>query len=316
MIAGILDAMWSDYPFAVRTVWQCIENRADRARIWTATDAEIADEIHASGDTVSRAIAILEADKIIGVVRHKRRRTTFRMLRSYPDGCPRRPDLSPQNPWSTPASFPELTPEFAEPTAELSPEKPETKSPPDKNPPGKGSESARPISPDLILSGGQIVARSPERPADRPSPQPVEPRPAEPQPTDADPPRPVRLLDNGRVDVGQGNTRPPPAGPLPDGWPCRGEDLAFARSLGLDPQETTLAFADHYHGNGEWRADWSAVFRSWCRRERKFYPTQAPRTRAERDAAGFYAVQAMAVDLMAQGIPGVPRAESIVRRAA
>src|SRR5690242_5436804 len=129
MIAGIIDALRSHYPFAVRIVWQCIENRADQARCRNATDAEIAAEIGASVDTVSRAVATLEADRILRRVRHKRRRTTFHMLRTYPAGCPR-PRHEPE---VARRIRPELTPQDADSSAELSPQKPDSKSPPDKN---------------------------------------------------------------------------------------------------------------------------------------------------------------------------------------
>ena len=72
---------------------------------------------------------------------------------------------------------------------------------------------------------------------------------------------------------------------------------------------TILAFADHYRGNGEWRADWSAVFRSWCRRERKFYPAQAPRTRAEKEAEFKAGLNDMAAQLRAKGFQGLPKGE-------
>jgi hypothetical protein len=46
MIAGILDAMRSSYTPAVRLVWLCIENHANRDRWWRMTFEAIADELH------------------------------------------------------------------------------------------------------------------------------------------------------------------------------------------------------------------------------------------------------------------------------
>ena len=107
MIAGILDAMRSEFSPATRLVWQCLENHANGARFWSMTDQEIPRELHLSTDSVSRAMAELEQGRIVRCVRHKRRRATFHMLRSYPEGCARprhepeverrgRPELSPQ----------------------------------------------------------------------------------------------------------------------------------------------------------------------------------------------------------------------------
>jgi len=46
--------------------------------------------------------------------------------------------------------------------------------------------------------------------------------------------------------------------------------VAFALSLGLVPGSIADAFADHYRSTGAVRADWSAAWRNWCRREPQF----------------------------------------------
>jgi hypothetical protein len=168
----------------------------------------------------------------------------------------------------------ELTPVFAETTTELSPQNPDSFYPPDKSPPEEGSERARATSTlaEIILSEGIVIL-----PAEHAAPVPVETRPPEPPPAvDADPARPEsQVLVNGSVDTGREDT--PRAHPLPDDWTAAAEDLTFARSRGLDPEEMTLAFCAHYGSLDQadprnWRANWSKAFRSWCIREVKFYP--------------------------------------------
>jgi hypothetical protein len=126
-IPGIIDAMRSSYPPAVRLVWQCYENQVNEARCCSVTDEEVARELGFSVDTVSRANALLKRDRIARFIRHKRRRTTVYMLRSYRDGCPKRPRYEPEvERWIEP----ELTAQFADSSAELTPQIPDSKSPP------------------------------------------------------------------------------------------------------------------------------------------------------------------------------------------
>jgi hypothetical protein len=61
--------------------------------------------------------------------------------------------------------------------------------------------------------------------------------------------------------------RGPRGTPLPDDWAPSADDRHFARSLGLDPNEIMVEFADHHHAMGSFRADWSAAWRRWCRDE-------------------------------------------------
>jgi hypothetical protein len=286
-VAGLIDAMRSSYSPAVRLVWQCLENHANGARFWSMTDQAIARELNLSVDTVSQGIAVLEADGIIKCDRRKRRPSIFRMQRTYPERCPR-PRYEPE---VARRIVPELSPEIPGLMPELSPEIPETRNPPVKNPPEKEGESAHANPPQPILQNGegQTEARPPERP-----------------PVDADLPPPEKGLGNGSVDVRRGDTRPPRSGPLPDDWTPSAEDLAFARSRGLDPEETTLAFGAYYRGEGKCRTNWSEVFRSWCIREGKFYPPRAPRNRAEREAAAFQHIKTRVTNLAARGITRLP----------
>ena len=138
-VAGIIDAMRSSYPPAIRLVWQCYENLVNEARCCSVTDEEVAREHGFSVDTVSRANGLLQRDRIAQFVRHKRRRTTVHMLRSYRDGCPKRPRHEPE---VARRIEPELTPQFADSSAELTPQIPDFKSSTSKNPPGRRRKSA------------------------------------------------------------------------------------------------------------------------------------------------------------------------------
>jgi hypothetical protein len=64
--------------------------------------------------------------------------------------------------------------------------------------------------------------------------------------------------------------RRPAVSRLPDDWTPGADDREFARGRGLDPAEVMLAFVAYYLANGGVRADWSAAFRLWCARERRF----------------------------------------------
>lgn len=55
---------------------------------------------------------------------------------------------------------------------------------------------------------------------------------------------------------------------LDDAWMPGGEGCHFAAQLGLDPQDTFDAFADHYRAAPGMRGrslDWDATWREWCR---------------------------------------------------
>ncbi|MFH5924570.1 YdaU family protein [Roseomonas xinghualingensis] len=57
---------------------------------------------------------------------------------------------------------------------------------------------------------------------------------------------------------------------LPQDWAPSPEDRQFAHSLGLDPDAVAASFRDYWHGkpgkDGR-KADWSATWRNWCRRQ-------------------------------------------------
>jgi hypothetical protein len=176
MIAGILDAARSEYSPATRLVWICIENNVNRARIWVGTDEDIAAEMHLSVDTVAVAVAALAGDKIIAVKRHKRRRTVFKMLRNYPDGCVR-PRHEPE---VAARVAPELTREIPDSTPELTPEIPETlESTSKKDPLERGTRAradgltpaAPPMSASMLEKGeGKEARRIEEEPDPMPEP--------------------------------------------------------------------------------------------------------------------------------------------------
>jgi hypothetical protein len=158
MIAGLLDAMRSRYSTGTRIVWQLIENRANRARICAATDSELAAEGRVSVDTVGRAVAILVRDGRIEVERNKRRRSIYRLLCSYPDGCrPRHePEVAALVEPTGDESAAELSPQNTASSDELSPQNAETYFPPEKNPPGEGEDArARATPSHPIETAGQ-----------------------------------------------------------------------------------------------------------------------------------------------------------------
>ena len=58
---------------------------------------------------------------------------------------------------------------------------------------------------------------------------------------------------------------------IPDDWKLSDEDHDFALSEGVqDIDGMAAAFADYYRGEGIARANWSAVWRNWVRREPQF----------------------------------------------
>lgn len=65
--------------------------------------------------------------------------------------------------------------------------------------------------------------------------------------------------------------KPDPRGRrLPEDWQPSHEDRSFALGLGLNPTDIAPQFADFWHakaGAGGRKVDWSATWRSWCRRE-------------------------------------------------
>ena len=92
---------------------------------------------------------------------------------------------------------------------------------------------------------------------------------------------------------------PPPSSRsiLPEDWRPSPLDIAFALSCGLNPAAMADTFADHYRATGASRADWSAVWRNWCRREPLFSRKRSSGDRFARNEAGR---SSAAADLLAQ----------------
>jgi hypothetical protein len=230
MIAGIIAAMRSHYPFATRVVWQCIENRADKSRRWNGTDAEIATELGCSIDSVSRAVDVLAEDKVIKCTRHKRRRTTYRMLRTYSEGCPR-PRHEPEV-----ASRISAAVESAKcgDNCRVESAKSGDQESTSKNPPEEERESTSPLA--------------------APPPQPPPCSDANLALKEVEAPKPKR----------------PQRTPLPDDWAPTREDRDLCIEAGYEPNEMTEELADWARSTGAQSADWSATWRNWVRREKKF----------------------------------------------
>src|SRR4051794_16625097 len=96
------------YSPGTRLVLACLASHANDAGIYATIDEEIASEMHLSSDTVSRGIQALVNGGDLEVVRHKRRRSTFRLLQYQGKAVPRlrhepeverriAPELTPQN---------------------------------------------------------------------------------------------------------------------------------------------------------------------------------------------------------------------------
>jgi len=82
------------------------------------------------------------------------------------------------------------------------------------------------------------------------------------------------------------NPPPPPRSILHEDWQPSPLDIAFALSCGLNPAAMADTFADHYRATGASRADWSAVWRNWCRREPQFSRKRSSSDRRTRNEAG------------------------------
>jgi len=65
-------------------------------------------------------------------------------------------------------------------------------------------------------------------------------------------------------------SRAPRSVSLPADWSPRGEELALARTLRLDPTVEAASFRDHHSAKGTRFVDWEAAFRNWLRNAVKF----------------------------------------------
>lgn len=255
MIAGILDAMRSDYAPAVRLVWQCLENHANTERCWRMTHDQIADELRLSCDTVARAVAELEADGILRVERFRRRVSTFHMLRTYPsagaDGAgPAYRNGQAADDWTPQKHVPisndhvELTtgkPESTSNDHALTPQKPD--------PTGNSYVGLTPQIPDSTANlTPQIPDSTPE----------LTPQKPDPLSTSKNPPGspPVRGARASRRRT-----------PVPPHWypDAAGERYARERSVPIAP--TVEKFRDHHVAHGKVMADWDAAWRTWVANE-------------------------------------------------
>jgi hypothetical protein len=74
-----------------------------------------------------------------------------------------------------------------------------------------------------------------------------------------------------------------PAKTIPENWKLSDSDHDFAVGEGvLNIDEMLAAFVDYYRGEGTAKANWSAVWRRWVRRERQFNPTKLTSHAAEK----------------------------------
>lgn len=76
--------------------------------------------------------------------------------------------------------------------------------------------------------------------------------------------------------------------PSPDWWP-HADERSFAADLGLDVDWVAAKFRDHWlgvPGRASVKADWTATWRSWCRREVEFHARQPAGRRSGRAGDG------------------------------
>ncbi|MCW2264138.1 hypothetical protein M2305_000085 [Gluconobacter cerinus] len=96
---------------------------------------------------------------------------------------------------------------------------------------------------------------------------------------------PVRQLDSSsslrsepsslRSEVGELAVSQPTKAPkrktrLPGNWQPSSSERAYAENLELDVDATAETFRLHWLANGDTKADWTAAFQGWCRREKSW----------------------------------------------
>ena len=248
-IAGILDAMRSERPPAERLVWQCLENHANGHRCWAITEQAMADELKLGVATVARAVRALDADKIIEMVRFKRRPTLFKMLRNYPKPNGQHPpppdDLTHQNDQSTGVIEPELTTQNDQSTYHLT---------------HQSDQSTAPLFAELTTQ------------SDQPTPELTHQNDAStPELThqiDQTSNPPVRTHQEENPPVRRASAPKPRPKSLPDGWQPHPRSFALGFELGLS-REQVLSEADQMRDwashKGETGLDWNARFNRWLR---------------------------------------------------
>lgn len=284
-----------DYSPGNRLVLACIESHANGAGVWRMTDQDIANEMQLSSDTVSRGIAALEASGDLRAVRHKRRPTTFYLLR-HREATPQ-PRHEPEIEARITA---ELTPHFAESSPELSPQIAESLYPTERVQ-QEGSESVagatharEPLPVVEILVEGQDDDGPMVQAIEAATVAPVEPSPVAAAVQAAPVVVPVEAVEAAPVVVPVEAVQAAPvvapveevtAGPIvvrgggkarkeargsttkasvPEDWEPTQADRLFAIQRGLDPDAVRLKFVFWHRGKGVRVADVSARFRCWC----------------------------------------------------
>ncbi len=58
--------------------------------------------------------------------------------------------------------------------------------------------------------------------------------------------------------------------PMPADWAPQSEEIALAKTLGVDASRELAAFRDHHSAKGTRFVDWNAAFRTWLRNSVKF----------------------------------------------
>lgn len=109
---------------------------------------------------------------------------------------------------------------------------------------------------------------------------------------------PKESAPNGTPTEGELPLDDPPSTPskgaphgnrLPEGWRPTPDLVRYAQDRGLDPDAEADAFADYWRAESGQRAskrDWSAAFRTWCRRSASQRRPNAPPAGAARQRGG------------------------------
>jgi hypothetical protein len=259
-IAGILDAMRSERPPAERLVWQCLENHANGHRCWAITEQAMADELKLGVATVARAVRALEADKIIEMVRFKRRPTLFKMKRNYPKPNGQHPpspdDLTHQNDQPTGAIEPELTTQNDQSTHHLT---------------HQSDQSTHHLTHQSDQSTAPLFAGLTTQ-FDQPTPELTHQNDAStPELThqiDQTSNPPVRIHQEENPPERRASAPKARAKALPDGWQPHVRSFALGFSLGMNREEVLVEAAqmrDWASHKGETGLDWNARFDRWLR---------------------------------------------------
>jgi hypothetical protein len=320
-----------DYSPGTRLVLACIASHANEAGIYATIDQEIADEMRLSIDTVSRGIVALVDGGDLEIVRHKRRKTTYRLPRYQGKAVPR-PRHEPEVERRIPV---ELTPQIADSSPELTPQIADSFYPTVSNPTGKQESAAcatlalEPILDVILAAGGLVVLPSDpgvvHQNVDALDPgvvhQDIHSAEAEPvsEPASQDPTSPAedppeaepvpaaeRVAFAAQATGEAGKARRSGRKTLvPADWQPSPEGRAFARQRGLDPDLMRDKFVSWHQREGVRREDHEAAFRCWCVDQVTRFAHKAGR--AEREASFNQALGELAAELVADGFQGIPK---------